>query len=82
MNNLHIFISESDACIATSPEDAIRLVYEVVGEEHMYDCEFVQHPDSEPFTITDVDEPGQPSETRLPADWIAEYGRCYWYGWA
>lgn len=82
---LHIFVREEggcgDICIAHDAPDAVAVLEEAPGE--LIDSEdFDQHPDDQPFEIVDVDEPGSPTISKLPAEWIAENRRGYLGGWA
>lgn len=78
---LHIFIGNGgdDYVIAADEADANAIVLDLVGPERMYDIEWRQWPDDAVWAMTDIDEPGQPTEEHLPAAWVAQYGRC-WLG--
>lgn len=82
---LHIFVREEGGCgdivIAYDAPDAVAVLEEETGE--LIDSgDFEQHPDDQPFEIMDVDEPGSPTISKLPAEWIAENERSYLGGWA
>lgn len=85
---LHLFIAEYGGCgdyiIAYDEADAFAILAETVGDETAgdYDPTWVQWPDDKPWTLTEIDEPGQPEITLTGAEWAAQYGRRYLGGWA
>lgn len=87
MADLHLFLAERDAStgdliIAYTLPQAKEFWAAVTGEDPDADLRWRQLPDTEVVTVASMDEPGQPQESKTAAEWCAEYGVGYWYGWA
>lgn len=78
---LHLWSMGPDMVVAASAEDAWEVWTETTGEarEDHETCgeSWAQWPDDKPLTLTEVDEPGQPKETKTGREWSADQGRGF-----
>lgn len=71
----HVYKIGPDLVVATAPAEALEVLAMHHGwttaelREEYADADPMRLPDGKELTITDVDEPGQPKESRTCAEW-------------